>query len=291
MRVIETSMDEDLSLFSQYLWKQRIRHRIFEERGQQVVELAEDADASRVRRAYAAWIDGSLVLEAVPAARRTPQIGRIVRRYPGLIALIGIAVMVFPFTAPLAEGTLTAVASKLLIVDLAANPRAVPGFTELLMEGQIWRWLSPIFIHFGLLHLLFNCTIVIELGRRLESELGGWRLWLVVSMVGVISNLGQYAMNDNPVFGGLSGVAYGLLGFVLVMERLVAQRPAWHLPPGLSGSLLFFLVLFSTGVTEGFGLLVANSAHWFGLASGAIAAVIFVRAAHAGPHAGPHADS
>ena len=137
------------------------------------------------------------------------------------------------------------------------------------------------FIHFSLVHLLFNCAIVVELGRRLEHELGGWRLWLVVLILGSISNLGQYAMNSNPVFGGLSGVGYGLLGFVLVMERLVAERPIWHLAPGVSGSLLFFLLLFSTGITEGFGLFVANSAHWFGLLSGALTALLFVRTAHA----------
>jgi GlpG protein len=122
---------------------------------------------------------------------------------------------------------------------------------------------------------------VIELGRRLEHEFGPWRLWQVVLLLGLVSNLGQYAMNPNPVFGGLSGVAYGLLGFVLVMERLVVERPAWHLPPGLSGSLLFFLVLFSTGITEGFGLFVANSAHWFGLVMGALMAFGYARIGHA----------
>ena len=88
-------------------------------------------------------------------------------------------------------------------------------------------------------------------------------------------------MNPNPIFGGLSGVAYGLLGFVLVMGRLVADRPAWRLPAGLSGSLLFFLVLFSTGITEGFGLFVANSAHWFGLLAGALIAAGFAQWSHA----------
>ena len=43
MRVIETSLDEDLKLFSSYLWQHRVVHRIFEERGRQVVELADPA--------------------------------------------------------------------------------------------------------------------------------------------------------------------------------------------------------------------------------------------------------
>jgi len=70
MRVIETSIDEDLSLFSQYLWQQRINHRVFEERGRQVLELAEPVDEETVRKAYAEWSDGRLVLKALPRARR-----------------------------------------------------------------------------------------------------------------------------------------------------------------------------------------------------------------------------
>jgi GlpG protein len=285
MRVIETSIDEDLSLFSQYLWQQRVRHRVFEESGRQILELANAQDGEAVLGAYAAWSDGRLVLEALPVAdtgaARGSQIGRIVRGYPGLVVLIGAAVLLYPFTSPLADGNLTATAAWLTIVDLAGDPRALPDFGELLAQGQVWRWLGPVFIHFNLIHLLFNCTIVIELGRRLEHELGAWRLWLVVAILGIFSNLGQYAMSDSPVFGGLSGVAYGLLGFVLVMERLLRERDVWHLPPGLSGSLLFFLVLFSTGITEGFGLFVANAAHWFGLLAGAATALLFVRVSRA----------
>ncbi|MFP6816323.1 MAG: rhomboid family intramembrane serine protease [Pseudomonadales bacterium] len=282
MRVIETSIDEDLSLFSQYLWQRRITHRVFEERGRQVLELDDPGDGETVRSAYAALSDGRLVLEAPPRVVRRFQILRLLRGYPGLTALIGVAAVLYPFTAPLAEGRLTAVAAGLTIVNLGSNPQVAPGFIELLAGLQVWRWFLPVFIHFSVLHLVFNCAIVIDLGRRIEHEFGSWRLLLVVVVLGLVSNLGQYAMNPNPVFGGLSGVAYGLLGFMLVMARLNPERSIWHLPPGLSGSLLFFLVLFSTGVTEGFGLFVANSAHWFGLATGAVMALVCTRVIRAG---------
>ncbi len=60
MRVIETALDEDLSLFSGYLHQQRIVHRIFEERGKQVLEVADEAHADVVRTAYRAWQLGDL---------------------------------------------------------------------------------------------------------------------------------------------------------------------------------------------------------------------------------------
>ncbi len=212
--------------------------------------------------------------------RRCPS-PRIIRSYPGLAVLIVLAVALFPFTQAMSDGRVTAIAAQLTIVDLARYPQVAPGFAQMLGELQIWRWFLPVFIHFGVLHLAFNCAVVIELGRRIEDAYGGWRLWLVVLLLGTVSNLGQYAMNPHPIFGGLSGVAYGLLGFVMVMQRFMPESKLWHLAPGLSGSLLFFLVLFSTGITEGFGLLVANSAHWFGLLSGAALALGSAWVAHA----------
>ena len=173
-------MEEDLSLFSQYLWQQRIRHRVFEERGRQVLELADAVDEATARSAYVAWADGRLVLEALPAARRRWQAMRILRSYPGLACLIGVAVLAYPFTAPLTDGRVTAVAAAMTFVDLTRYPLTAPAFYEVLGELQVWRWLLPVFIHFSVLHLLFNCAIVVELGRRLEHEFGGWRLWLVV---------------------------------------------------------------------------------------------------------------
>ena len=65
MRVIEVSAEENLAPFSQFLWQHRVAHRIFEERGLQVLELAESAHAAEVQKAYSAWCDGSLKLNTV----------------------------------------------------------------------------------------------------------------------------------------------------------------------------------------------------------------------------------
>lgn len=277
MRVIETTLDEDLSLLSRFLWQQRIAHRIFEERGRQIVEVADPAQQQVVRAAYEAWRDGRLALGAVPGPARTngargSRAVAALARYPGLTALIGLACLAFPFSLPLADGRLTDVARWLAIVDpLQATVPALPG---LLAEAEFWRWFTPMLLHFSVLHLAFNCAITIELGRRVERVLGGGGLWLLVLALSGVSNLTQYAVGGGPLFGGLSGVAYGLLGFAVVSARRQPAEPAWRLPPGLTLGLLIFLVLFSTGVTEAFGLLVANAAHWSGLAAGAVLALL-----------------
>ncbi len=89
-----------------------------------------------------------------------------------------------------------------------------------------------------------------------------------------MSNLAQYAVGPTALFGGLSGVAYGLLGFVLTMGRLVPDVPEWQFPPAIGIALLVLLVAFTTGITEPFGLFVANGAHWGGLAAGVASALV-----------------
>ncbi len=290
MRVIETALDEDLSLFCRYLWQQRVRHRVFEERGMQVVELADPAHADTVRQAYEAFRSGRVqISEAEPAAGSpaagSPDAGagkgrsglaRALTRYPGLSLLIGLALLVFPFSLPMAEGRLTDLAAALAIIDPRLDPRLMAGapvaptLLQLLGELQVWRWFTPMLLHFSVLHLAFNCAVVIELGRRVESGSGALGFWVLVLAIGGLSNLGQYAFGGGPLFGGLSGVAYGLLGYLMVRHRLAPAVAAYQLPRGLIVGLLLFLVLFSTGVTEPFGLRIANAAHWGGMLSGAL---------------------
>lgn len=273
MRVIETTLDDDLAPFSHYLWQQRLRHRVFEERGAQILELADPQQAERVLAAYRAWRAGELALAPAAPPRPTGRWRRALARYPALTALMALTLLTFPFSYLLGQGRVTEVAAWLTIVDPARFGAPLPGLGALLLEWEVWRWFTPALLHFSVWHLGFNCAIVVELGRRVEAATGGASLWALVLWLGVVSNLAQYAFGGGPLFGGLSGVAYGLLGYVVVRQRLAPSVPAWRLPAGLPVVLLAFLVLFSLGITEPFGLYVANAAHWGGLAAGALAAL------------------
>lgn len=139
-------------------------------------------------------------------------------------------------------------------------------------NGQFWRLLSPVLLHFSWAHLLFNLWAFWDLGRMIERRRGGWALVGMVVVFGVISNLGQYWMSG-PRFGGMSGVIYGLLGYVWMMGR---YRPSAGLAlhPQI---VLFMLVWFGVGlygalpdspVTKTLGASMANTAHGLGLLAG-----------------------
>lgn len=275
MRVIETSLEEDLSLFSRYLWQKRVAHRIFEESGRQVLELADEGWADPVRKAYQDWRAGTLVLEPRPqTGGQSWQFGATlaevpgwIRRYPVLTGLIVLSLLAFPFSGPFANGSLNPVLAALTITDLRL-PAA--DSWQSLFSGEIWRWFTPVFLHFSVLHLAFNLAVITEFSRRVEVRDGSLRFALLVLAIGVLSNLGQFLYSSYPLFGGLSGVGYGLVGYVLVRHRLAPAEPAWQVHMAFAWSLLIFLVIFSTGVTETFELFVANAAHWVGLVAGAV---------------------
>jgi len=84
--------------------------------------------------------------------------------------------------------------------------------------GQVWRLFTPMLIHFGLPHLIFNMLWLFQLGSMIEGLQGRLRLALLVGVIALGSNLAQYlAVNAN--FGGMSGVVYGLFGYVWMKGR------------------------------------------------------------------------
>jgi len=137
-------------------------------------------------------------------------------------------------------------------------------------NGEYWRLVTPVFLHFGLFHLAFNGLWTWELGRRIEPFVGSLHTLVIVLLMAVASNLGQYLWGGPSLFGGMSGVVYGLLGYVWIRHK-VSPRPQLAIPPGLLGFMLFWLLLGMSGIID---LLmsgsIANAAHAVGLVTGMI---------------------
>ena len=141
-------------------------------------------------------------------------------------------------------------------------------------DGHFWRFITPIFLHFGLMHFAFNMFWLVVLGGKIERGAGSMQLFLLVLVIGVLSNIGQYLWSGTDQFGGMSGAIYGLLGYCMVIE-FEKNQDRYGLPPALYLFMIVWLILGFLGMLTLFGFgNVANFAHLGGLISGIIFAMI-----------------
>ncbi|NRA90598.1 MAG: rhomboid family intramembrane serine protease [Simkaniaceae bacterium] len=140
---------------------------------------------------------------------------------------------------------------------------------EKIREGQIWRLFTPVLLHGGFLHILFNMLWLWMLGRQVEERTRKWQYILITLIIGVVSNTLQYLMSG-PLFIGYSGIVCGLAGFIWMRQRLAP----WEGYPLQKGTLVFlgvFIVammgiqfasfIFMRFQLAEFSMNIANTAH------------------------------
>lgn len=134
-------------------------------------------------------------------------------------------------------------------------------------HGQWWRLITPIFIHFGMLHIGLNMLWLWQLGGLVEYTRGAVVLLPLILLSAVLSNVAEFYASG-PLFGGMSGVIFALLGYLWMQGRF-NPRFGIRLNPGLVTMVMIWFVICWSGVLELIGVHIANFAHTVGLASGA----------------------
>ena len=153
----------------------------------------------------------------------------------------------------------------------------MPGLGQV-REGQVWRLITPIFLHFGPLHILFNVSMLIHLGRAIEIVRGTWRFAVLVVVIAAASNYAQHWLSNiddwlfhpltfvaapNPRFGGMSGVVYGLFGYIWMKAKFEPISGFFMDQYTVTVMIVWFFACL-LGVIGG----VANTAHGVGLLMG-----------------------
>jgi len=129
-------------------------------------------------------------------------------------------------------------------------------------SGQVWRLVTPIFLHFGVAHLIFNMLALVHLGGLIEGRLGMFRLGLMLLVLAVFSNVAQY-FYGGAAFGGMSGVVFGLAGYAWIKGRYDPESGLYLHPQSMMMLMIWFCLCL-------FGVLgrIANVAHAVGLGGG-----------------------
>ncbi len=261
VEALRVALSQDLRPFSQFLFEAGVRHHISELQGEQVVWVEDRGLIEPVRAYYLRFLDGALPIQTKVRGRSR------VRRAPfapvtlALIALSIAGALIASFSFELSS----------LLSYYRVEP-VQQGYLLSTAPGEYWRLFTPVFLHYGLLHITFNALWLWELGRRIEFRHGSLSLLLATFVLGVGSNLAQVWYTPGQLFGGMSGVIYGYLGYIVVWQRL-APVEAFSLPKGVVIFMLVWLVVCMSGFTEVVGLgAIANAAHLGGLVVGVVLA-------------------
>ena len=147
--------------------------------------------------------------------------------------------------------------------------------TTYLIGNEWWRLITPMFIHFSPTHLIFNSLWIYILGREIEQLDGKIIFIFLILFTSIVSNYLQYSFSGPSLFGGLSGVVYGLLGYCFVSETFLRINK-FSFPPAIYIFMFVWLLIGFTGFLDllGFGK-IANFAHLGGLLSGILSGYIF----------------
>ena len=216
--------ETDLSSLSYFLYQQGVPHKITEESGELVLWTANEEQGQLVQQVYRDWQSGLLQLQPAPA-RRGVELGNAFRAIPWrsfpVTMVFLVACLVVAVLTQLGKNMDMVSHFTFVTIKISGQYAYFASLAQTLDAGEYWRLLSPIFLHFGIIHLAFNMLWLFDLGRRIEHRQGGVHLIGIVLVTGLLSNVAQYWFGgDTSIFGGFSGVIYGFLGYCLAREKL-----------------------------------------------------------------------
>jgi GlpG protein len=220
-----------------------------------------------------------------------PGVSGAPRRAPLVKLLIGasVAVAVLAFNdminSEAYHGPPGALYRGLLFVDpaVARGSDGQAGMWASVQRFEVWRLITPIFIHYDWMHIIFNIMMLYSFGSVIEDRRGTAFMIVLVLTLAAFSNTGQAIeatiRGEVSKFGGLSGVVYGLFGYLFIKSKYDSRERYFLHPVTTFIAMLWLVLCILADVPPFSGFLralqnVANSAHVVGLVAGATIAYV-----------------
>ena len=277
IRAASLGIDTDLLQYSQFLRSQGIRHRIIEESGQQVIWVGSELEKQFVSTSLPQFIeaiDTGRLPATAPANRASfsgkPLLNAILRAFiasPITLTLITLSLLVA------AVSVLGSQAARVsfLFYPLIASDGVFALLGDITSLSVLLKTVTPMFLHFGELHLVFNMLWLWYFGKQLEWIQSPWIFLSLVLATSFISNTTQYLYIDYNNFGGMSGVVYGLVGYTWVVHTFMPRSSLL-----LNNNMFVFFVLALVIMEIVASSWIATAAHVGGLVSGLVLGVMAV---------------
>lgn len=137
---------------------------------------------------------------------------------------------------------------------------------EAIAFGEVWRLITPIFLHIGFMHLLINSITLYFLGIELELLYGNLRFALIYLLGGLMGNAMSFAFTPH-ISAGASTSLFGLFAAAVVLGRLYSYNPA--IRNLAQGFMALIIINFISGLTSS---SIDNWGHLGGAIGGGLAA-------------------
>lgn len=131
-----------------------------------------------------------------------------------------------------------------------------------ILANQWWRLITPVFLHIGTTHLLFNVIVIYFLGIQIENIIGHTRYFILLFLSTMMGNAASFATSQ-AISAGASTAIFGLFASTLVLAKFYPYQMSIQ---QLSKSYIILIVL-----NIAFGLFnpaVDNAGHIGGLIGG-----------------------
>jgi membrane associated rhomboid family serine protease len=191
---------------------------------------------------------------------------RVVRRaYAGgepIVTYVLIGMNVLAFLGELASGSTLggSVGGDSVLSKAALNGPAVA-------DGEWYRIITSGFLHYGILHLLFNMYALYILGTMLEPSIGALRFSLIYAVSLIAGSVGALLLDPNALTAGASGAVFGLMGAAILVMRNRGVNP-WQSGIGIWLFLNLAITFTASSISIG--------GHIGGLIGGALTAWVVV---------------
>jgi len=165
----------------------------------------------------------------------------------------------------------------LICIGIFIVQTLISGFTEVLILNrdsyfQPWRFLTSIFLHGSLLHLLYNLLALALFGSILEKLIGGRRFLLVFFLSGLLANLVSVNFYESSL--GASGAIYGILGCLAVIKpRMMVWTYGMPLPMFLASVIWIIGSVLGVFMPSNIG----HIAHLSGIIVGLVFGISIIR--------------
>lgn len=197
-------------------------------------------------------------LESVPVARAAAG-EEASAFFSRLILAINILLFIAITAVEMKNGrgaeALTSGAASPVLVDFGSFIKS------LVNQGEWWRFITPNFLHIGLMHVLFNSFALYQIGPLTEELYGSAKFIFIYLITGIVAFIASYFFNIGGA--GASGSICGLIGLMAVY----GYRQGGGFGKSLMRSMVQWAVLI---IIFGFIVGANNVGHVGGLISGAL---------------------